>query len=131
MLATTCRGDTCDLPSDPSEQIPDEGSRFADRRRFPRFAFGASAEIAEPIEKLRFLGRAIQISQGGCFVELSEAPTVNLTAQLRIDKGVESFGTWVRVIYNRPSSGVGLRFMATAPDEMKVLRAWLGRLERS
>ena len=86
--------------------------------------------MVEPIDKLRFLGRAIEISEGGCFIELADAPPVNLTAQLRIEKGVESFGSWARVIYNRPSSGVGLRFMATAQDEMTVLRAWLSRLER-
>src|SRR5215469_7058420 len=129
LLRMRRRCDTCDLPRDPSEQSSEAGSRFANRRRFPRFAFGASTEMVEPIKKLRFLGRAIEISEGGCFVELAEAPPLSLTAQLRIEKGVESFGSWARVIYNRPSSGVGLRFMATAQDEMTVLRAWLSRLE--
>jgi len=130
LLATLPRCDTYDLPSDPSEQVPDAGSRFAHRRRFPRFTLDAHAETIEPIEKLRFLGRAIEISEGRCFIALSDAPPVNQIVQLRIEKGVETFGTWAKVIYNRPGSGIGLRFIATAHDEMTVLKTWLGRLER-
>jgi len=104
------------MPSDPSTQAPDAGSRFATRRRFPRFALDRPAELVEPIEKLRFLGRATEISEGGCFIEVSNAPNVNLTTQLRIEKGVESFNTWARVLYSRPRSGVGLKFIATEPD---------------
>ena len=69
--------------------------------------------------------------EGGCFIELSDTPPLNQIVQLRIERGVESFGTWAKVIYNRPSSGVGLRFIATAQDEMTALKTWLGRLERN
>lgn len=117
--------DAADLPSRPAPQPPDAGSRFADRRAFPRFSFDAYAELTEPIAKLRRVGRVTEISQAGCFFELSDAPPANLIVELRVEKEGESFSTWARVMYTRPS-GVGIRFMDTTADQMEVLLAWLG-----
>lgn len=74
------------MPQNPSGPSIDAGSRFADRRAFPRFAFDAYAEMVEPIAKMRVIGHVIEISQGGCFIELSDTPAARIVVRLRIDK---------------------------------------------
>ena len=112
-------------------KFPDAGSHFAERRTVPRFAFDAHAEMSDPLVKLRALGRVTEISRGGCFVVAPDRPTVSSVIQLRIEKDSELLSTWARVIYDRPGSGAGFRFIATSPDQLKVLGAWLQRLDNS
>jgi len=113
----------------PLAHSPDAGSRFAHRRRFPRFAFDAQAEMSDPLIQLRVLGRVTEISVGGCFVAAPDPPAVSSVVQLVLEHNDESFSTWARVLYDRSGSGVGLRFIAIAPDQAKILATWLRALE--
>ena len=108
------------MPNDSSDSI-----RFSERRRFPRFEFDARAELTDPIAISNTVGRTIEISKGGCFVSASETPAVSSIVKLQIDKDSQTFDTWVRVVYNRSDSGVGLRFIDVAADQMQVLLEWI------
>lgn len=111
-----------------SGQSIDAGSRFANRRAFPRFAFDAHAELSDPIIKSSAIGRVVEISQGGCFVDVPDPNAISPIVQLRIENGGESFRSWARVLYSR-GSGVGIRFINMPPDQIEVLMKWLRVLE--
>jgi hypothetical protein len=106
-------------------QRPDAGSRFAERRSVPRFEFVAPVEITDPIKNTHIEGHVTEISQNGCFAEFSSLVTTNSIIRLRIQKGAGAFETWARVVYNRAGAGLGLLFIDTAPDQWKLLAAWL------
>jgi PilZ domain-containing protein len=109
-------------------KAPDAGSRFAERRSVPRFAFIAALEMTDPVTNSRVSGRVTEMSQHGCFAETKNPPTVNSVVQLRIGKSGERFETWARVVYIRSEIGVGLRFISMAPSQAKLLAVWLDGL---
>jgi hypothetical protein len=112
-------------------QGPDAGSRFAERRSAPRFEFVAPIEMIDSITRTHISSRVTQISQNGCFAEVPSPLTDNSIIQLRIQRDEGAFETLARVIYNRPEVGLGLLFIDTAPDQLKLLAAWLDELKGS
>jgi hypothetical protein len=112
-------------------RTPDAGSRFAERRVFPRFPFVAGAEMTDPLTKAITSGRVTEISQSGCFAEISNQPAAGSVIQLRVQKDEDAFETWALVVYNRPRLGSGLRFIDTPPDQLKLLISWLDRIRRN
>jgi PilZ domain len=110
---------------------PDAGSRFAERRAVPRFAFVASLEIDEPLSNTRISGRVTEISQKGCRAELADALPVNSFIQLRIKRDGDVFETWARVIYDRQGVGMGFLFVRTGAEQSAVLETWLVELQGS
>jgi hypothetical protein len=110
-------------------QRPDAGSRFAGRRSVSRFEFIAPVAIIDPVTKTHISGSVTEISQRGCFTEVPSPLTDDSIIQLRIQRDEGAFETWARVIYNRPGVGLGLLFIDTAPDQSKLLAAWLDGLK--
>lgn len=111
-------------------QIPDAGSRFANRRSAPRFAFVAPVEVTDPITKTQASGQVVEVSQHGCFVEVPNPPTVGSVIQLRIQKNADAFETWAQVVHNRSGIGLGLRFIDTAPEQARLLTVWLEEIQK-
>jgi hypothetical protein len=108
---------------------PDAGSRFAQPRSIPRFTFIAPVEITDSITKAQIQGRVTEISQHGCFVEVSKPLQLSSVVQLRIPRGDSAFHTWARVIYDRANVGFGFLFINTHSDQSKLLEIWLRGLE--
>lgn len=109
-------------------QPPDAGSRFAERRSVPRFAFSAAVVLTDPFTKTDISGRITEISQKGCLAEVHNPLPPNSVVQLRVEPDERSFHTWARVIYDRPGFGLGLLFIGTAPDQSNLLASWLDEL---
>ncbi len=110
---------------------PDAGSRFGERRAVPRFAFIASLEIDEPLSDTRISGRVTEISQKGCLAQVANPLPANSFVQVRIKRDETVFESWARVIYYRQDVGMGLLFIRTAADQLKVLETWLAKLQGS
>ena len=108
-------------------KTPDAGSRFAERRSAPRFAFITPLEMTDPITKSHSAGRVIEISQHGCFAEAENLLTVDSVVQLRIHKSgdVNVFETWARVVHSRSGIGMGIHFIDTPPEKAGLLKGWL------
>lgn len=104
------------------------GVSFADRQSAPRFAFAAPVQLTQPLSRTRLYGKTTEISRYGCFAEVDDLPSVNCLVELRIKNGGEEFNTWAEVIHIRSGIGVGLHFMETAPDQVKMLERWLSVL---
>lgn len=112
------------------DRFSDAGSRFAERRVFPRFEFDAPVELTDPVRRTHISGRVTEIGQLGCFAESESLLTVNSVVQLRIHKAEKVFETWARIVYIRLGVGMGLRFIDTAPTEMNLLVSWLNSAAR-
>ena len=50
------------------------------------------------------------------------------TVKLRLTKDKRSFTVEARVIYSLPCMGMGLAFTKAAPEQIAVLRRWIGEL---
>ena len=112
-------------------QPPNADSRFAERRSVPRHDFVAPIENTVPIRKTHISSDVTEISQRDCFAEVPRSLADNPIIQLRIQRDESTFETLGRVIYNRPGIRLGLVFIDTAPDQSKLLPAWLDGLKGS
>ncbi|MGB0034848.1 MAG: PilZ domain-containing protein [Candidatus Acidiferrales bacterium] len=104
---------------------PDAGSRYAERRSVPRYAFMAAAEVVEPISKTRFPAQITEISVKGCFVKAPEPLTRNTVFKLRITYEGAEFETWARSAYAIPGNGMGAAFLQPNQDQMTILESWV------
>jgi PilZ domain len=107
----------------------DASSRFAERRRMPRFKFNATMEVSDPVTKTHTSGCVTEIGQHGCFAEVETPPPVQSIVQVRIAKDNSEFKAWALVVYHR-ASGIGLHFLDTAQDQFELLTVWLDNLKK-
>jgi len=98
------------------------------RRSVRRCPLVASAEVIELRTGAVLPARISELAVGGCYVDaLNPFPEGTLVA-LRIirDRGI--FETNARVAYCDPSSGMGLAFTETTPEQRSVLEGWLAEI---
>ena len=93
-----------------------------------RYAFVAVAEITETVTEMGIQGRVAEISRQGCYVDALNSFPVGSWLNMRIfcDRG--SFATKGRVLYVQARIGMGIAFLDTAADELKILDSWLSEL---
>lgn len=111
-------GDSSGLPSG-------SGPPPQERRAVPRYMFIAVVEIIEPASDVHMTGRVSEISRKGCFIDvLNPLPTGTLiNVRVSCDKG--TFATLGKIIYVQEAMGMGVAYMNTPPDQMKILDGWL------
>jgi c-di-GMP-binding flagellar brake protein YcgR len=112
-----------DLPSAGFDSYrPVSGS---DRRRHDRMKCVNSVQLHPHGQAAPIWGKAVDLSTGGCFVEMSIP--LELGAKLRI-------GLWLnenklqlhgKVVNTRPGFGIGIQFTEVAPDDADQLKKFL------
>jgi PilZ domain len=107
---------------------PDAGARFAERRCAPRFPFVAAAEVFDPVSRTSFQGRTAEIAAKGCYVEMLRPLPVNSVFQLRISRDTRTFETWGRAAYTQTGLGMGVAFLKTSPEQVKLIESWIAEL---
>jgi c-di-GMP-binding flagellar brake protein YcgR len=107
---------------------PDAGARFSERRQNPRYALIATAEITDPIGKIKLSGRTSEVSAGGCYVDVLNTLPSGTVIQIRIQRDQGAFESWGRVKYVHESIGMGVMFFQIAPEQKEVLREWIAEL---
>ena len=95
------------------------------RRRNPRYAFIASAELFEPATKMRIASRVTELSVRGCYLDMLNPFPEDTIALVRISAGGKVFETKVRVVYAHSNLGVGLVFLDPDPKNVEVLKSWI------
>jgi len=100
-------------------------STSADRRVNSRHAFVATTEITDSAHALRLSGRVTEVSRQGCFVDIVHPLPVGTMLKLRItcDQGV--FETRAKTLYVQQGIGMGVVFVDTPEDQVKILEKWL------
>jgi hypothetical protein len=109
-----------EIPAAPS--VPPTG---ADRRIHPRYEFFAAAEVLPAESGARMETRVRDLSQQGCYIDTSDALPLGTVTDVRITKGAQRFEARARVVYSRPTKGMGLVFTAIEPERLQTLETWL------
>lgn len=104
------------------------GGPYTEHREVPRFTYIAHIELREPRTDMRITGRISEISRKGCYVDvLVTLPKgTNLNMRISCDQG--SFETKSKIVYVQEGMGMGVTFVDTAEDQMKILDGWLAQL---
>lgn len=100
-----------------------------ERRAVPRYSFIASAEILEPSSGVRIAGRISEISRKGCYVDLLNTLPTGTTIQVRIARDQGGFSSNGQIIYAQDGMGMGVAFVDTPADQLKILDSWLAELQ--
>src|ERR1700719_256402 len=94
-----------------------------DRRRSPRYAFVATAEITVEGSTSVIATRLGDLSEHGCYLCTTSLPD-GASIIIRISAGKSVFQAFGKVVYSQPSGGVGVEFQQIEPYAT-VLAEWL------
>ena len=100
----------------------------AERRRYPRYSFDASAEFLEVVEIES--GKKIEttvtgLGERGCYLKTERALPTGTAAIVRIRKGEQVLELHASVVYSEAGKGVGLEFSRIEPEQQQTLAEWL------
>ena len=97
----------------------------------PRYGLTAQTEIVEPVSGLRISGRVSEVSHKGCYVDLLNTLPVQTVVEVRITRDRGTFVSPGKIIYTQEAMGMGVAFIDTSADQLKVLDSWLTELTES
>jgi hypothetical protein len=100
----------------------------ADRRKSPRYAFIATAELLEPATEVRIASRVSELSVHGCYLDMMNPFPVETMTLVKIWAGDAVFQSKSKVLYATPNMGAGVVFLETEPQAMDVLTGWIREL---
>jgi PilZ domain len=95
------------------------------RRRTPRIAFVAAAELCDNKWGGRLTAQVRELSAYGCYVGTPNTLPVANTVLLKIFAQSECFETIAKVIYTHRNRGMGLIFQELSLQSGNLLRQWL------
>lgn len=104
------------------------GSPYRERRSVPRYSLIATAELLEPASGVRMSGRISEISRKGCYVDVLNTLPTGTMIQVRVSRDQGAFGSAGRIIYTQEGMGMGVAFVDTSADQLKILDSWLAEL---
>jgi hypothetical protein len=107
------------------------GARFAERRATPRYALIATADIVEPISKMRLSGRTAEFGLGGCYVDTLNTLPKGAVIKLSIERNGSTLKIWGRVVYAHENIGMGVQFFDVSPQQQVLLKQWIAELSSS
>lgn len=96
-----------------------------ERRRHPRFPFIAVAHIEELLSQRELVANTVNISLGGCFVDIHPPFPAGAPVRITISSGGNTFKALGNVVVSLASVGMRLVFETLSPDQEAVLRAWV------
>jgi hypothetical protein len=111
-------------------QKPDRRKANRDRRAHPRYILFADCELTDRSTGSYYENRVTDISQGGCFVDLTVAIPQGTEVHIRVRKGDQIFETEGVAAYIYPSMGVGIAFGSVSPQNQQILDGWIENLTR-
>jgi hypothetical protein len=100
------------------------------RRRNPRYAFIANAELFEPTTQMRIATRVSELSMQGCYLDTLNPFPEDTVALVKISVGKSVFETKVRVVYAHSNLGVGVVFLDPDAKNIEVLKSWIEEAEK-
>jgi PilZ domain len=101
------------------------GSLYQTPRRSPRLPFIAVAEIAYRDSGGRLSCQVSTLSFYGCYVEVPNTLPIGSEVAIKIFAESECFAATGKVVYELPSSAMGLAFEEVPLKSAALLREWL------
>lgn len=102
---------------------------YENRRSAPRYSLIATAELTEPASGVRISGRISEVSRKGCYIDLLNTLPKGTLVQVRISRDRGTFATPAKIVYVQEGMGMGIAFLDTPVDQLKILDSWLAELE--
>jgi hypothetical protein len=102
-----------------------------ERRRIPRFAFVASAEVSEENDGARLKTRVSDLSFFGCYVDTINPFPHGTPVQVKIFTETHSFEAPATVVFAHAHLGMGLAFGEVKLNSLEVLQKWLPAVQAS
>jgi hypothetical protein len=109
----------------------DPGAAYANQRSVPRFGLIAQTDVVEPVSGLRISGRMSEVSLKGCYVDVLNTLPTQTEIEIQISRDRGTFTSPGKIIYTQEGLGMGIGFLNTPADQMKVLDSWLAELNAS
>lgn len=106
----------------------DKPAESAERRKSPRFAVSASADMLELRTRTRISGRASDLGAGGCYIDTVTPFPVGTSVVLNLTSEHHNVHAMANVIYAHTGMGMGLAFAEMTPTQKANLSIWLGEL---
>jgi len=96
-----------------------------ERRRAPRYAFIASAEVLTDNTGSQLAARISDISATGCYVDTLNPLVGGTSVRLKIHTDTQVFEAPATVMYAHANLGMGLMFGEVPQNSRNVLQNWL------
>jgi hypothetical protein len=104
------------------------GGEYSNRREVPRFSLIAVAVLREPESDTKISGRISELSRKGCYVDTLIALPEGTHLEVRVSRDQGVFESHAKIIYVQSGMGMGLVFVNTADEQLKILDSWLDEL---
>jgi hypothetical protein len=114
----------------PAPTVDATASGLQDRRKHPRFKSVNSIEVYPSGETAPIRARTLDISLGGCFVEMPNALEKGLTLKLALWVRDTKLWAQAKVITSTPGYGIGVQFTAMSDMERQKLAQFLDSITR-
>jgi PilZ domain len=101
---------------------------YTQRRALPRYMFTASVDMVDTSNAMHISGRVAEISRKGCYVDIMIPPPPGTLLKVRIYRDAGAFETSGKIVYIHDRIGMGVAFVDTAEDQLKILDSWLAEL---
>jgi hypothetical protein len=98
-------------------------SNEQERRRTPRYAFSAIAEVIDGSGAV-IRSQVSDISVSGCHLIVNRCLAVGAEVKVKIHTPTDHFETWAMVVHSTPTD-MGLVFHSTDPTFLAVLQKWV------
>lgn len=102
-----------------------------ERRRSPRYAFAAKAEVIAENSGASATANVSELSPRGCRLDIKNPFPLNVPITVKISASGELFESKARIIYLQPGIGAGVSFLTIDPQSRAVLRRWLNAAEKA
>src|SRR3989441_12501136 len=100
----------------------------SERRRHPRFAIIADAEVTEITSGTKLSAKTSDLSVGGCFLDMLNPSPEGTEIAVRISHADATFSARGRVVFLFPNMGMGVMFTSVPASQWAVLEKWLAAL---
>ena len=96
-----------------------------DRRRDARYEFIAEAEIIDVASGTAVTARTVDLSRGGCYIDIFSPLPEKTVVTLRLTKWQQTLKARAQVAYSSMGMGMGLMFDVLDPMDRATLESWL------
>ncbi|MGH9730099.1 MAG: PilZ domain-containing protein [Candidatus Acidiferrales bacterium] len=114
-----------DRPTNSSSDNPQQDESGMKRRMAHRFPFVALAELVEIKTGDRMAAQTTQLSSTGCYTGALNPFAEDTAIHVRLSKDGKVFESAGRVLHVHAEFGMGIVFEDVAPDQQRVLDAWV------
>ena len=100
----------------------------SERRRHPRFAIIADAEVIEIASDTKLSAKTSDLSAGGCFLDMLNPSPEGTEIAVRISHADTTFTARGKVVFVFPNMGMGVMFTDVPASQQAILQKWLEEL---